>query len=318
MVRLETPHRGNGLRLQCPRLSHLWSHLHLQGTAAARPNTGVTTGGCANMVPSQTGVAINLIRTTLGIVRLPSAPRDSPSTARHVEGGHPTSPETSSLSDHPLYYSDSDESEVDSTSPDVAVASQGPASPDEPHVSFTELMSRLVRLPEIEASQQPGPSTDHFFDVVRGEQSAAIVLPLITTLWQAMVQPWDQPAQPQATAHRYEAMYRVLEDDIPFLIHHPHPNSVVVESFQGREPREHIAPCDKEGRKIDMLAHRVYAASGLGVRISNYEATLARYQYFIMQKLDNVASSLPDRQAELARVFIKEAMQVAVQQLSTT
>ncbi|KAF7249179.1 hypothetical protein EYD10_04795 [Varanus komodoensis] len=178
-------------------------------------------------------------------------------------------------------------------------------------------MSRLVRSLEIEASQQPGPSTDRFYDVVRGEQSAAIVLPLITTLRQAMVQPWDQPAQPQATSRRYEAVYRVLEDDILFLIHHPRPNSVVVESSQGRESRGHIAPRDKEGRKIDTLARRVYVASGLGMRISNYEATLTRYQYFIMQKLDNVASSLPDRQAKLAKVFIKEATQVAVQQLST-
>ncbi|KAF7247690.1 Protein dopey-2 [Varanus komodoensis] len=50
--------------------------------------------------------------------------------------------EAESSSSAPLYYgADSDDSEVDSTSPDIAVTSQGPASPDESHVSFAELMS---------------------------------------------------------------------------------------------------------------------------------------------------------------------------------
>ncbi|KAF7243699.1 Raftlin-2 [Varanus komodoensis] len=44
----------------------------------------------------------------------------------------------------------SDDSDVDSTSPDVAVTSQGPASPDKSHVSFVELMSRLVQSLDID------------------------------------------------------------------------------------------------------------------------------------------------------------------------
>ncbi|KAF7252352.1 Lamina-associated polypeptide 2, isoform alpha [Varanus komodoensis] len=233
------------------------------------------------------------------------------------ERRYPTSPGNSSSSGPYCYETDSEESEVDSTSPHVAITLQGPGSPEEPHITFGELMTRLVRSLEIKAQRRVDPSTDKFYDIVRGEQSAAIVLPLITTLRQAMVQPWDLPAQPQPTSRRYEAMYRVQERDIPFLLHHPKPNSVVVESSQGRESRGHTAPRDKESRKIDMLARRVYAASGLGLRISNYEATLARYQYFIMQKLDNIAASLPDQQRDLAKIFIKEAMQVAIQQLST-
>ncbi|KAF7253220.1 Serine/threonine-protein kinase MARK1 [Varanus komodoensis] len=226
------------------------------------------------------------------------------------------SPAESSSSTPPYYGADSDDSEVDSTSPDVVVTSQDPASPDESHVSFAELMSRLVQSLDIDAAQRPGPSMDKFYNV-RGEQSTSIVLPLITTLRQAMTQPWDLPSHPQPTSRRYESMYRVREEDIPFLLKHPKPNSVVIESSQGREARGHTVQRDKEGRKIDSLARRVYAALGLGLRISNYEATLARYQYFIMQRLHNVASTLPDHQGDLAKVLIKEAMQVTVQQLST-
>ncbi|KAF7254187.1 Utrophin, partial [Varanus komodoensis] len=203
---------------------------------------------------------------------------------------------------------------LDQMGKDIVVTSQGPGSPDESHISFGELMSRLVQSLEIDAIQQPGPSTDKFYDVVCGELSTSIVLQLITTLWQAMIQPWDLPAHPQPTSRRYEAMYRVREEDILFLLRHPKLNSVVVESSQGRESRGHTMPRDKEGRKIDSIASRVYAASGLGMRILNYEA---RYQYFIMQHLNNVIVTLPGNQCDLAKVFIKEAMQVAVQQLST-
>ncbi|KAF7245178.1 Kinesin-like protein KIF13A [Varanus komodoensis] len=238
---------------------------------------------------------------------------------RSPQGGSSRSfsPEESSSSTPPYYGADSADSEVDSTSPDVAVASQGPASPDESHVSFAELMSRFVQSLDIDTAQRPGPTTDKFYNVVHGEQSTSIVLPLITTLRQVMMQTWDLPSHPQLTSRRYESMYRVREEDIPFLLQHPKLNSAVVESSQGREARGHTALRDKEGRKIDSLARRVYAASGLGLRISNYEATLARFQYFIMQRLHNVASTLPDHQGDLAKVLIKEAMQVAVQQLST-
>ncbi|KAF7239811.1 Lamina-associated polypeptide 2, isoform alpha [Varanus komodoensis] len=202
----------------------------------------------------------------------------------------------------------------------------------EPHYGFEEgvrgrlrnrtyrlddLMARLVRSLDKEAHQQPGPSTDRFYDVVRGERSTSIAFPFIMTLRQAMTQPWDLPANPQPTSRKYESMYRVREEDIPFLLRHPKPNSVVVESSRGREARGHTSPRDKEGRKVDSLARQVYAASGLGLRISNYEATLARYQYFLMQRLDAIIDTLPGNQGELAKTFVKEAMQVAVQQLST-
>ncbi|XP_044306859.1 uncharacterized protein LOC123033954 [Varanus komodoensis] len=212
---------------------------------------------------------------------------------------------------------ESDESEADSTSLDAAVTSQGPGSPEEPYISFNELMTRLVRSLDIEAHQQPGPSTDRFYDVVRGKRSTSIALPFITTLRQAMTQPWNLQAHPQPTSRKYESMYQVREEDIPFLLHHPKLNSVVVESSQGWEAHGHTSPRNKEGRKVDSLACWVYASLGLGLRISNYEATLVLYQYFLMQHLDAIIDTFPGNQGKLAKTFVKEAMQVTVQQLST-
>ncbi|KAF7253727.1 Leucine-rich repeat-containing protein 7 [Varanus komodoensis] len=58
------------------------------------------------------------------------------------------------------YWVDLDESEVDSTSPDAVVTSQGPASPEELHIMFIKLMSRLVKSSEIETIDFIGARLD--------------------------------------------------------------------------------------------------------------------------------------------------------------
>ncbi|KAF7243259.1 Transposon Ty3-I Gag-Pol polyprotein [Varanus komodoensis] len=241
-----------------------------------------------------------------------SMPRDDP-RAPSRESGRSESPGDSSSSMLPPYWMESKESEADSTSLDAVVSSQGPGSPEEPYISFNDLMARLVRSLDIEAHQQPGLSTDRLYDVVRGERSTSIALPFITTLRQAMTQPWDLPANPQPASRKYESMYRVREEDIPFLFRHPKPNSVVVESSQGREARGHTSPRDKEGRKVDSLACRVYAASGLGLRISNYTSdgwvlSIIHHGYGI--KFNVVPSPNPIRYTPTSLVLLDEIHQL--------
>ncbi|KAF7237279.1 Guanine nucleotide exchange factor VAV2 [Varanus komodoensis] len=149
------------------------------------------------------------------------------------------------------------------------------------------------------------------------EQSSAISIPLLTTLRQAVTDTWEFPRQPHPMSRRYKSMYKIREQDIPFLLYHSKPNSIVVESSQGRDNREHSTPRDKEDRKIDLMACCIYVAMGLGLRISNYEATMARYQYFLMQQLESITSTIPEQQRDLAQVFIHKAVQLGIQQLST-
>ncbi|KAF7235690.1 Anoctamin-2 [Varanus komodoensis] len=68
---------------------------------------------------------------------------------------------------------------------------------------------------------------------------------------------------------------------------------------------------------IDLMACRFYTAMGLGLRISNYEATMARYQYFLMQWLESIISTIPEQLRNLVCIFIWEAMQLSIQQLTT-
>ncbi|KAF7241744.1 Solute carrier family 15 member 2 [Varanus komodoensis] len=126
---------------------------------------------------------------------------------------HSFSPAESSSSAPPYYGANSADLEVDSTSPDVAVTSQGPASPDESHVSFAELMSRLDQSLDINAIQRPGPTTDKFYDVICGKQSTSIILLLITTLQQVMTQSWDLPSNPQPTSRSRLPIWESITSD---------------------------------------------------------------------------------------------------------
>ncbi|KAF7251094.1 28S ribosomal protein S6, mitochondrial, partial [Varanus komodoensis] len=66
-----------------------------------------------------------------------------------------------------------------------------------------------------------------------------------------------------------------------------------------------------------MISLHIYAAIGLSLHIFNYEGTVARYQYFLMQKIESLISNLTDQHRELACMFTREAMQLSIQQLNT-
>ncbi|KAF7243668.1 SPATS2-like protein [Varanus komodoensis] len=129
---------------------------------------------------------------------------------------------------------------------------------------------------------------------------------------QAMTDTWQFPNQPHPTSQQFEPMYKVQEQNILSLLKHPKLN-LIVESSQGREHKEHSTPRDKEECEINMMSYCICATTGLGLRISNYDAMMARYQYFLMQRLESITSSLLEQQRDLAHVFICKAMQVAIQ-----
>ncbi|KAF7241227.1 Transient receptor potential cation channel subfamily V member 6 [Varanus komodoensis] len=165
--------------------------------------------------------------------------------------------------------------------------------------------------------QQPiDAKQDNIYDIVCKEDSLSIALPFITTLQQTMTNTWQLSNHPHPTSRHLEAMYKVREQDIPFLLKHPQPNSIVIESSRGRQTKEHSTLADKEGRKSDMMSHHIYAAIGLGLWISNYEATMACYQFFLWQKIESLTAFFRDQQRELAHLFTGETMQLSRQQLN--
>ncbi|KAF7239601.1 A disintegrin and metalloproteinase with thrombospondin motifs 7 [Varanus komodoensis] len=259
------------------------------GTSSVPPSVPPENGCNRRMDLPIVNHGTTMHRTDIIQRTLSPIPRDAPSTSAAAQTRRPSSLANSSSSPLLHYDSDSEDLDVASTSLDVVITTQGPSSPEESYSMSGELMARLVRSLEIEAQRHFDPGTDKFHNIVKREQSATIILPHITTLRQAMMEPWNFLNQPQLISRRYESMYQVREQHIPFLLRHPRPNLIIMELSQGRESQ---------------------------LRISNYEATLARYQYFLMQKLENITASLPEQQRDVAHIFTKEAMQVVIQQLS--
>ncbi|KAF7240482.1 E3 ubiquitin-protein ligase MARCH11 [Varanus komodoensis] len=229
-----------------------------------------------------------------------------------------TSPDgTSSLS--PPYQSDldSENSQQALTSSDAIISTQGPGLPSDSLGCFSELLVHMSSSLEINIQQHVNPNQDNTYDIVWKENVVSVPLPFILMLRQVMMESWQLLNHPHPTFWHLKSMYKVRDQDIPFLLKHPQLNSVMMESTQGRQSTEHSAPTDHEGRKIDMMSHQIYAAMGLGFHISNYEATMACYQYFLWQKIESLVAFLLDQQRELAHVFIEEAMQLSKQQLTT-
>ncbi|KAF7247828.1 Chitin elicitor receptor kinase 1 [Varanus komodoensis] len=66
-----------------------------------------------------------------------------------------------------------------------------------------------------------------------------------------------------------------------------------------------------------MIACHIYASTGLGLHISNYDVMMGRYQAFLWQKMETLAAFLLDQQRELARVFLTKRLQLSKQQIAT-
>ena len=159
---------------------------------------------------------------------------------------------------------------------------------------------------------------DLIFDVLYTEKTAPVAIPFPPTLLKTVKQSWKTPASMAPTSKRLEAMYRVQENDVSFLFANPKPNFIIVEASQGRSQKIHASPADKEGRRLDLFGRRVYSAAALGLRVAAYQATMARYQVLLWQKMASVCDSLPDDRRDLARAFHQEATRLSHLQLATT
>ncbi|KAF7249303.1 hypothetical protein EYD10_05183 [Varanus komodoensis] len=182
-----------------------------------------------------------------------------------------------------------------------AVLTHPPASPNgssssPPYVSNSDLedSQQVSTSPDAIISTQ-GANQDNIYDIIHKEDSSPINLPFITNLRQAMTDTWQLPNHPHPTTICLEVMYKVQEKDIPFLLKHPQLNSIVIESLQGRQTMEHLTSADKQGQKIDMMSRRIYATMGLDLRILNYKATMAQYQFFLWQKIEFLTAFLLDQ-----------------------
>lgn len=78
-------------------------------------------------------------------------------------------------------------------------------------------------------------------------------------------------------------MYWVQQDGAEFLITHPKPNSMVVNSAS-KMLRLYSAPNDREGKKIEVAGRKFYSTGALGIKAMLYMACISRYFYVLWEQ----------------------------------
>ena len=102
-----------------------------------------------------------------------------------------------------------------------------------------------------------------------------------------------------------------------FFYKHPSPNSLIVDAIQSRLCScSSMTPSNKDGRKLDVAAHRVYSLTSFNLRTANYIAAMGAYHRRLWsQALPSLQSASYYKTRGLA--YHQEAMALARQKRIT-
>ncbi|XP_044302401.1 serine/arginine repetitive matrix protein 1-like [Varanus komodoensis] len=198
-------------------------------------------------------------------------------------------------------------------SPDAEPLDQDPTMSPAGRGHFADLVLRMAGHLGLQTSEVP--EVDPVFDALSPQRSTPVSIPLLPTLLRTVRQSWKAPAVALSTSRRIESTYKVADKTLSFLHQHPRPNSVTVESMRGTSQSDQSMPVDKERRRLDSLAKKGYAASSLGICVSNYEASMARYQLLLWKEMACMAAHLPDDLRHAARLVHSEAEKLSRYQI---
>ncbi|KAJ7345895.1 hypothetical protein JRQ81_001845 [Phrynocephalus forsythii] len=112
------------------------------------------------------------------------------------------------------------------------------------------LCMKLVDLPV----HHPKPChTDLLYGNISSEDFASVHLGVIPSFL-SMAEGSFKNISSQSVSRMTESLYKVFDDKAPFLVKHPHPNSVVIAASQVQSRTKQVPiPPSKEGRKLDSV-----------------------------------------------------------------
>lgn len=201
-----------------------------------------------------------------------------------------------------------DQAMSSSSSPDEAVA--GTSAKDPPPIDLKahqELLRRVATamgLPVAEVQEDEDPITN----VVGSDTPVRVALPFVKTIQKNAATLWQTPASIPPTARGVERKYSAPPTGYEYLYSHPTPDSLVVQSVNGRERNGQPAPApkSKDARRMDLLGRKVYAAGGLQMRIANQMVLLARYVFDILTSLAKYTELLPTTSRQEFSAMLEE------------
>ena len=123
---------------------------------------------------------------------------------------------------------------------------------------------------------------------------------------------WEHPANSTSMSRRTENLYRIHGTDTSFLLKHPAPNSLVIESSASKTPAKgHTTPSNKEGRKLEVLGRRMYSMTTFVLRAINYLITMGAYQKELWSRILPALQIAPDDIRQLCLNTHAEALMVS-------
>nr|XP_020644694.1 voltage-dependent calcium channel subunit alpha-2/delta-4 [Pogona vitticeps] len=166
---------------------------------------------------------------------------------------------------------------------------------------------------ELDTEQSALPKHDLIFEDINQEKSPPLSLTFVPAIMD-IKESWDKSSTSLQIPRQVENHYRTHITDTSFLIKHPLPNSIIVQSNQSRAGnRSSVTPTNKEGRKLDVLVCHLYLVASFVIRVSNYQATMGAY-HRLWNKILPILQTTPEDVRTAALNIHLEAITLAKQQ----
>ena len=160
------------------------------------------------------------------------------------------------------------------------------ASPSEDFSSYSQMLARLAKVLKLQMDAPAPPEEDLIFGDITSERSPPPNLAYLSVLTNIIKDFWNQPSTTPSLSRRTENLYRVSGDDAKFLLKHPIPNSLIVETSCTRPSgKSHVTPTNKEGKKMEILGRKIYSLIAFILRVANYQTAFGAYQKQLWLKI---------------------------------
>nr|XP_020642244.1 formin-like protein 7 [Pogona vitticeps] len=191
--------------------------------------------------------------------------------------------------------------------------------PSEDFTSYAQMLSRLAKTLKIPVDEPTPPEEDLIFGDITKDRSSPPSLSFLPALLKIVHEFWEHPSASVPLPKRTESMYKITGDDAKFLLKHPIPNSLIVEtSCTKPSGKVHVIPTNKEGKKLELIGRRLYSLITFILRVANYQTALGAYQKQLWLKMLPGLHMLPDEARQPFLNTYEEAQTVSKHQRIAT
>ncbi|EMP23888.1 hypothetical protein UY3_19062 [Chelonia mydas] len=245
---------------------------------------------------------------------LPQPEEDSEYIPPYHSEKHLTPPETEIEEEEILSQADLDDSlpaPHSSSTPEEVVTPSILTALDELK-PFQELFKRVANSQET-ALHEVQEKQHKLLKILQPASSAKITFPMDESITEPAEAIWQTPASAPPTNKRADRKYFVPAKGMEFLFSHPQACSLVVEAANQRSKQPHFCctPQDKEHKRLDLFGCKVYSSATVLLRVANYSALLANYDYSNYSKLQKLVEDLPKHKRPQLSAVVNEGQIIA-------